>query len=805
MNKKSVLICATFLMLFLNANSQVEKQIKTIELVHHSHTDIGYTDNPILVMEYQKRYVDMALDAIIETADSAEGKRFIWTAEAMEPVYAWWQDATPERRSLFLKAIANKQLDVNALPFTIVPFTNRRQNETMVNWIPNDLWNKLNPKFGLMNDVNAFPRSLAMQLLDKGINHIWLSINLEWGGTPFTQPYAFWWKMPDGRKTLVWLNTPYWHGYELFSERIWVYGWEQVTNTQFRTPREGDMLKTDEKSVRQAHSVCIKQLQKLIDGGYSHDFIAYSITNQWRIDNDNPMPHLVGFVKKWNELGLKPALHLSNVSSTLEFIEKKLGSEIKTYEGEFPDWWSFGGSAAPREMAAARMANSYIEAIKSPVWGEANEAMNKNIYELDKQLCLFSEHTFASNQSVLRPYEPLNQGHIAEKNILAYRPYTNAKWMLAQRTRNLITNEPEGLYVINHSETSYTGWINLNNECFRGEKVKSLVLTDNQKKVPLIIEGNVAKFWVEQMPAQKVYRFLNSFDSIPADVAFPMPVVKTDANGWPVSAQWSGMEKPLFNGNIASFSSLQSLVGRELQAKTWTESNPAIRAKKVKEFTIETWATEVEKTKLTETAYSLVYEQKISHTRLNWATRKIEIWKNEARAQITVKFDRITSSNPEIFYLTFPLPANITSQPVVSNGDIPFIPYKDQIPGTCTDHFAIDGWVHYPSSGGSWIWSSRDMPNISFGSQQYATKSIAPPANMNNIVSMIYNNLWHVNYQDNYPGEMEFQYDLVWKNKITDNTQITKMVQTYNLPPAVMINPSTRENPIIFKHMNEIR
>ena len=90
MKIKFILILA-FLLAFKDLKAQnpkVELPIQTIELVHYSHTDMGYTDNPMIAIDLHKRYIDIALDAIIETADSASGKKFYWTAEALEPVYA---------------------------------------------------------------------------------------------------------------------------------------------------------------------------------------------------------------------------------------------------------------------------------------------------------------------------------------------------------------------------------------------------------------------------------------------------------------------------------------------------------------------------------------------------------------------------------------------------------------------------------------------------------------------------------------------------------------------------------------------
>ena len=806
MNSKLFSVIAT-VVLATSAVAQIQKnglQIKSIELIHCTHTDYGYTDNPVIVMDLQKRFLDIALDAIIETADNAENKRFYWTAEALDPVYLWWQEASAERRELFLKAVKSGQMDINVIPFNIQSYANARQWNVFLNWIPADLFKKLQPKFGMMDDVNGFPRSAAIGLLDKGINRIWMGINPGWGQAPFSQPSAFWWKMPDGRKILVWNSQSYWMGYNLFTEKDWRFEQRQANNTQFRTPRTNDMLASDEKTVREAHRVCVNKLQKMVDEGYSYDFLAISITNQWRCDNDGPFPALTAFVKKWNELGLQPAIHFTTASKALDVIEKRIGDKIQTYEGEWPDWWTFGIAASPRELSAARFANNYIAAALSPIWGLPDDKLKARVLRMDKQLCLFWEHTSAANESSEHPYSLFNQGHLAEKNILAYRPYEDAKWLLAQRTRNLLTNKPEGLYVVNTGETPYTGWINLDVVGFRGEKFNSLINSENQKKSPLIYENSEAKFWVENFEGTKMTRFTLSRDSVLNNISYSIPDIKTDSSGWPVSAKWSGMDKPLFTEGLGNFLSLQSTVGREITEKVLSESDNEKRKQKVKECTREDWAIPSEETSVKETPYSVVYEQKLLHSRLNWAVRKMEIWKNEPRAHFCIKFNRLTSSNPEIFYVTFPLPKT-DAYPVLSNGGNDFLPYKDQLPQTCSDFYTIDGWVHYPSSSGSWIWSSRDAVLLSFGSPQFVVRSMRPADDMNKIFAMIYNNMWSVNYLDNCPGEMEFHFDLVWKNKISDSKMVSKIVQTYYLPPVVMNNPETREDKFTFKRMNEIK
>jgi len=71
-------------------------RIRRIELVHLSHTDVGFTDHPSVSRDLHARYLDIALDAIAATRDRPEAERFRWTAESTLPVHDWWPSASDE-------------------------------------------------------------------------------------------------------------------------------------------------------------------------------------------------------------------------------------------------------------------------------------------------------------------------------------------------------------------------------------------------------------------------------------------------------------------------------------------------------------------------------------------------------------------------------------------------------------------------------------------------------------------------------------------------------------------------------------
>lgn len=778
--------------------------IEYIDIIHCTHTDYGFTDHPYIVEDLQRKFLDIAIDAASATSQLPENQRFYWTAEALDVVCKWWEKATPERRLELEKLINNGQIDISALPFNVHPFLNARQWDLALNWAPEELWQKFRPSVGIQHDVNGFSRAAASRLLDKGVKYIWNGINTYWGGVPFPQPSGFWWKMPDGRKILVWQSFPYWYGYNLFTERDWRHVQSNASNTQFRTPRIGDILQADEGSVRKAHAICLEKIKKMKEDGYNYDFIAVSITNQWRIDNDGPFPPLVDFVKKWNELNLTPKLRLTTASEAMVRIEKRLRENLSVFEGEWPDWWAFGGAASPRELATSRHAGNYVKAALSPFWGGNSEDVLNKVKEIDRSLCRFYEHTFAANEATSNPYGFFNQGHLAEKNIYAYRPYEQAKWLVAQRMRKLFTNQPEGLYVVNAGDADYTGWIELDKISFREVNYKSVKEPDSGQSNKLNTDNQKVKFWVNKLKANSYKRFLLSEDSVSVESNKTKPEIKVDKNGWPQLVQWEGMPQALFAGEIGKFLSLESTVDRRIEPEIWDEKDSLKRLDNVAHSTKQIFSTINENAQITETPFSIIYTQNFYHPRLKQGTRILEVWKNEPRVSVDIQFYRLSSANPEVFYVEFPLPGG-DAFPVTSNGGEEFRPYLDQIPGTCTDFFPIDSWVNYPTQTGSRLWSSRDAALVSFSAPQLASKRKSPPENMNKILAMVYNNMWEVNFLHDCPGDMQFQFDLIWKDALITTNEAFQITQTYNLPPFVMLNPKTREDKFTFKRLNKIK
>ncbi len=139
-----------------------------------------------------------------------------------------------------------------------------------------------------------------------------------------------------------------------------------------------------------------------------------------------------------------------------------------------------------------------------------------------------------------------------------------------------------------------------------------------------------------------------------------------------------------------------------------------------------------------------------------------------------------------------PLPCDGTL-PRLSSGGLPFTPFTDQFPGTCRDYFGIDGWAHYVTPAGNWLWVTLDGPHP----KSHLT---APPARTGRMLAVLYDNLWYTNFQGDHPGVMKFQFDLVWRQELAA-AQAASLAEALVTEPVMVINPALPEHPAVLKRL----
>jgi hypothetical protein len=415
-----------------------------------------------------------------------------------------------------------------------------------------------------------------------------------------------------------------------------------------------------------------------------------------------------------------------------------------------------------------------------------------DIERILKDLCLFDEHTWGADSSVSQPDSIETIGQYTEKSLLAHRPRSAAEWLLSRRARTKIDPLPEGLYAVNPSPEPNQGWIRFSDRALRGDFI-SIEDTATNKRSPLVKEkGGTVRFWADHLAPAGMKSWRLSVNPAEDEREDGAPSVVVDQKGWPLSASWRSMTNPLFTTEAAEFlcTGVVPPADRQTIARMHSTADAAKREEMRKQAFRPMPAAYA--TAITEhTAHTLVYSQAIEHPRLRSAVRRIELWRSQPRARVTVRFHRISSTEPEVFYLAFGFPVKGV-MPVFSGGNVPFTPYSDQLEGSCRDYYAIDGWAHYPTPFGDWLWVTRDAALVSVGGPHTVERRTTPPDDKHRLLAMIFDNFWHTNFVADSHGEMEFQFELVWRDKIADPD---KLAETLASDPVVVVNSATRESP----------
>ena len=835
---RSVFIAAIVSLVLAGPKASAEDQpsaspgtIQRIDIVHMTHTDIGFTDHPLVCRRQQMRYLDVAIDAVLATSDAPPDSQFYWTAETTLAVNDWWQAADSNRRKDFLKAVGTGRLEVGALAMNQTPSLNARQWHTLLHWLPDSLWQQVNPRVVIQNDVNGFPRAGAIKALDRGVQYLFMGINSHNGGPPLRTPSAFWWKMPDGRRLFVWLGDHYAQGFYYFHANSWRRGpVPESTDTRYRPARPGDFFLDDEASVRASHQHLLNRVRNMEAAGYAYPSLIISVTNEWRMDNDPPFPALARFVATWNRLKLRPEIHLSTAGAALDRLKQTVGKDMPEYQGEWTDWWANGMASGPREVSASRKAKRLTDAALSPVWGDPDKRTLEAADEILRDLCLFDEHTWGSVDSIGQPHSLETWAQYNEKSRTAYRPMALAKLILAQRARSAVYAREQGVYLANSATLPWSGWITMPASALRGD-FHSLKDPDTGAGIPLVFEHGYSsfgrpagpevltfensaqtfpdhapkqtvRFWVDDLEGETITRLCLSEDTVETPATYGRPSVTVDAHNWPISAKWPGMADSLFEagtGDILSVA-VDDFSGRWVYSDIFGMASQA-REDKRRDVLKAVTTTAKAAAEVEHNDHTTVYTQALNHPRFKWAVRELELWHREPRARLTVRFHRTEFELPEILFVVCDLPCD-TALPETSNGEMPFTPYQDQVPGSCQDYFTIDDWVQFSTAQGRWLWVTRDAPLVTFGAHQVLARRSDAPEQPGRILAMVFNNTWVTNFVADSHGVLEFQFDMAWQSPSQPNRDPAQLASTLLSEPQVVINPKLSPDPIFLERLH---
>ena len=444
--------------------------IKTIHLLHHTHTDFGYTDHPVIAQRLFRRYTGEALELIqSHRTDSDEAAQFRWTIEVAEVAVQFWQSASPAERQQMRDLAHAGLLDMGALPFHPHGFSGLSEWKAIQRRLK-PVYEVFQPKTAILNDVNGLAWGLIPQLLDAGVQYFSSGLNVGGGRAPvgINRPSLFRWQGPDDRWIWAWNGLHYCDGYFFFHRADWRRGPIPVAHDLFfHPPIAGDVWPTDPQGLADCRAI-YQETQARLLADYPHENVGLQVTNLWRMDNDPPSDLLCKFVAAWNAAGFAPRLRISTFTQFFDAVTAEASSgETPLIRGDWVNYWADGAAAMPRESRAAARAVQILSDIPrlAGAWSSGEPGEAELVESAWQKVSLFNEHTSDSHDSVSDASGDLSQGGKAYKSSLAYEALAEAELALSDRVRSSRAYTPgrhaDAIAVVNPGKRSQSGWINI--------------------------------------------------------------------------------------------------------------------------------------------------------------------------------------------------------------------------------------------------------------------------------------------------------------------------------------------------------
>ena len=367
-------------------------------LIHHAHTDIGYTNRQEKIAWNHVKYLESVVEILREAEKKPDWAGFCWNVETFWMLECFLKKSTLEYIADFWKYVKEGKIGLSASYLNGTDLTDDlilRETLDMERRVARE--NGVQLESAMTADINGYAWGYASALAGAGVKRLLSAVHTHHGyHAAGKKQFPFYWEGPDGKKLLVWQSEHYHLGNEI---NIHQYSGQYGYMIRDGLPNTG--LSNWELSKRRLYAYA-EQLQQ---DGFPFSFCPILVSGLCT-DNSPPGPRIIEFVHRWNrENGRDIQLEMTTLDRFFEEVEKH-AEIIPTYRGDWTDWWSDGTCSTPDAVS------HYKEAVrKYHICRALDPDCKKGVYpELMKSarhdLMLYAEHTWGFSSSVSEPAHP---------------------------------------------------------------------------------------------------------------------------------------------------------------------------------------------------------------------------------------------------------------------------------------------------------------------------------------------------------------------------------------------------------------
>lgn len=761
--------------------------IDTIYMIHHTHTDIGFTNDQPIFWEMQYRFIDEALHLIDLHKNNPPDSQFRWTVETTCGLDAWLKTASNTEIDRLIAAEKAGLLEVMAMQTNNTPLLNTIQLIESLRPVE-----RMRKEFGFdirhaMNcDINGQNWSLPDILLDAGIEAFSMAINHHFGGPPTPRPNVFLWQTPSGRTMPV--NN----------------GWQYSKLNEFGLASEVDDQFTE----------WLPKINTYLESiGYPLPYLMMQGFHPYG-DNASAWAAFAEFANRWNKAGKTPRL----VSATPRMFWdrlKKDGSKLQTISGDWTDYWNFGSISAARETSINRTSRSRLyrsDALSSMLTMIGLDNQNdldtsptrwsNRTHELYRDhawlmLNLYGEHTWGADTASNEPQLEDSLSMDNHKKNMAYIARSLSLLLerdaLADFSRFIPHNDPTELMVFNTLpwERTISGPLPKNMLIPRG-----LGSDASSSRHFLGRMQQPTDFWTGR--SEKEYNGGMGWLLKPVKIpAFGYTVVSWDeltCMAEAVESEESVVENDRYKVTFdTQKGGLTSLFDKQLDYE-WMDSssghtihefvheevadheNPEPRKRICEvDWTISThtergWHPDWKANhtspsrllmhKVYAHSFGTVIEQILEHDKIGKILQRTFLPINGDQIEFQAEWQMSTSIHPEATYLLFPfnLP---NAQARFDIGGVSVRPHEDQLPGCCRDYFTVQGWVDFNNGQHGVTIASPENPMVQLGDFHFGHNQSEVNLERAMLLGWVTNNYWETNFPGSQPGTVTARYSIL--------------------------------------------
>ena len=782
-----------------------------IDVLHHSHTDIGYTDRQEKICRAHADYLRQAI-RILEAVDAGQAEEqrgFRWQCENFWQVENFLRSASAEEKDALARYARQGRIGLSASYLNLTDLIDRDVLEEHLLSARRWADSAGAPMLSAMTaDVNGYSAALPDALAGAGVKYFYSAVHTHHGMYPLRRNPAFFrWRGPAGGRVLTFVGEHYHWGHVL---GLCPHGTSSfmLRDDYLQRIDSGRLFATDAETTEReeeelAAGRIIRWLRGLEEADWPLSFAPVFVSGILS-DNSPPNGRVAERIRRLNgRFGGQITLRMTTLDEFFRALEAS-GADIPEYAGDFTDWWADGVGSTPQAVKLYREAqrSRHLADLLDPDRRSMDPALRESA---GRNMMLYAEHTWGHSATASDPALSLVSAMSLKKAGYAIQANNDANALLdgvleKLGSHALYPDRPHRFRVLNPypfpvsmpAAAPLLGWEYLDGCPYRDQPLALLdlrtgaVLPSQTGPGP---RGRLTETALTLAPGEKA-----DLQLVPAEADNRMPLhtpcmcadAMTDQMGLADLAVPEYIETPFFTVRTDQARGVSSIVyrpaGRELvdPASPYgaftclyditPSAGPVTSSRRRMGRRRQTVNTRVSAAR--PAAFSVTADGPVSVTlRVAYAlegadecTLDLKIHKLLPRVDACLRLRKRACRDAEGVQLALPLLTDGDNETWIDKTGCVIRPGIDQLPGTCQAFWCLQNGVVRRGKTFDLLLACPDAPLVSFGPDEKGPVTLCDghsrDLNRAEIRSRIMNNYWETNFPVDLGGWHEFRYTL---------------------------------------------